>query len=152
MRKHGGSRRGAGRPLKWTFDDMFAVGQACEVLWRRAAKAAFEARLSALPYSSEIRALHEGIRNIPIGQRRAWLKGDANEDHHGDIEALIHKRLSTPFDDITATFPHDAPRVVRVSATPFRGTRKNIIAEVALRFRLSGSVFDNLWQRYRRIE
>lgn len=152
MIKHGGARRGAGRPLKWTFDDIFTVGQACEAEWRRAAQDAVEVRLSALPKAAEIRSLQEASRNIPLEQRRAWLAGDAFDDHHHDIEALLHARAKTSFDDDTATFERTAPRGVRVSAQPFRGSRKRIIAGAALRFQLSESQVDNLWQRYRRIE
>ena len=152
LNKHGGARRGAGRPVKWTFELVFTVGQTCEVEWRRAEKAAFDARLSALPNTPQIRALHEGFRKIPVEQRRAWRQGDAYEDHSGDIEALIHARVKTPFDEETARFERVAPRLVTVSSQPFRGTRGRIITEVALLAGLNESVVDNLWQKFRRIE
>jgi len=147
---HGGARTGAGRSQKWGTDDVLKVGQACEHKWSEASKAALASRLVAFPHADKIRTLHEGVQAIPVSQRKAWLAGDAYEDHVGDLEAWLHARAGTPFDNDYAAYQGAAPRVMTISAKPPRGTRQSIIREVAGESGLSESVVDNLWQKYRR--
>lgn len=152
MNKHGGARSGAGRPLRWNFDHVLTIGQACEVKWREASKRAGEARFAALANQDEIQALWKGVQDIPLPQRKAWLESEAYKDHSGDIESWLHERAGTPFDDVTANYEGKAPRVVTISTKPPRGTRQRIVGEVAMNTGLPESAVDNLWQAYRRFE
>jgi len=151
MKGHGGARSGSGRPRKWSFDDMLAIGHDCEKRWREACESARENRLSALPHAEKIRRLQETTQAIPLPQRQAWLASATHEEHTGDIEGWLHDRAKTPFDDDTGNYKGRPRRGVRVSTRPPRGTRMRIIEEVALERRLSASSVDNLWQAYRRL-
>lgn len=131
---------------------MLTIGQACEVKWRQATDQALDSRLASLPYADEIQALWKGMDTIPVSQRKAWLESDAYEDYSADIEAFLHARAGTPFDEELAKYEGKAPRVVTVSKKPPKGTRRRIIGEVAAQYGLAESVVDNLWQAYRRLE
>lgn len=157
---HGGARRGAGRPPKWSFDDVLTIGQACEVKWREASKRAEEARFAALANQDKIQALGEGVQAIPVPERKTWLASPEYEDHSGEIESLLHKRAGNHviggFEAEEETYGGDyeggAPRVMHISTRPPRGTRKQIIAEISAQFGLPESTLDNLWQEYRRFK
>lgn len=149
MSTHGGARPGSGRPRKWSFTHVLAIGQACEEKWRDASTEAFEARLAALPYAGKIQALWDRAQAIPVPQRKAWPK---REDHSGDLESWLHAAAGTPFDYDKGKFGGDVPRRVALSAKPPKGTRTRIIDEVATQNNLSTTTVDNLWQAYRRFE
>lgn len=149
---HGGARIGAGRPIKYDFWKMCEIGQACEALWRKESNLAVKARLSELPHADRITALQEDAQMIPVARRKAWMRSEAYEDHSGDIEAFLHDREGTYFNDETGDYEGDAPRVVTVSTKPPKGTRVRIIGEVATKTSLSKTAVDNLWQAYRRFE
>lgn len=151
MSKRGGSRKGAGRPPKWTAEDVIRVGSACEDLMRLAQKNAVAARLSARPDIASISARHLEVNYIPVEQRAHWIESEAYEDHCGDIEAFLHRQAKTPFDDNEGNFSGPAPRTVSVPKKPPRGTRKNIIIEVAASSHLSPVQVANLWQEFRRL-
>ena len=150
LHQHGGARAGAGRPYKYDFEEMVNVGYACEKLWREASEAAGEARLASMKHADDIRARHEEVGHIPVHERKAWLESEACQEHRGDIEAMIHKRVGTPFDDDSAEFECAAPREASASNKPPRGTRKRIIEVVATESGLSRNAVDNLWQAFRR--
>lgn len=158
MNRHGGSRRGSGRPRKWTFDDILTIGGACEVKWRSACQAAFEARLRSLPHAKEIRELHDAIDNIPLAERKAWLQSEEFEDHSDDVAALLHKRAGNELvggvevegETYGGDYEGKAPRIISISRKPKRGTRQRIIAEVAIDFAIGESAVKNLWGAYRR--
>lgn len=152
MNKHGGTRSGAGRPLKWNFYDVLTIGQACESKWREASNEALKARRAALAHADLIQSLQNGVQTIPVPQRKAWLESEAYAEHRADLEAWLHARAGTPFDDETANYAGDAPRRVTVSTKPPRGTRQRIICQVAKENELTESAVDNLWQLYRRFE
>lgn len=152
MSGHGGRRAGSGRPRKWSFFEVLNIGQACEVKWREASKGALSARYDALPRAAEITALYDGARAIPVEKRAQWVKSDAFEDHVLDLESHLHAQSETPFDYESGTYMGAAPRLVRLSTKPFKGTRERIIQEVASANGLSPSQVDNLWQAYRRLE
>lgn len=152
MNSHGGARDGAGRPRKRQFEDVLRVGQICESKWHAASKDALNRRFKALPYQEDIRSLHEGVNTLSVAQRKAFLASESYEDHRGDVEALLHARAGTAFNKIDATFVTQAPRGVRLSSKPPRGTRRQIIGEIAKQTGLSESTVDNLWQEYRRFE
>lgn len=147
MNKHGGARPGSGRPLKWHFDHVLTIGQACEVEWRKAVAAAFEAeQVRLFRTESDIQSLWDAAQRVSVGQRRQWYEGDEGETHRADIETELHALNGTPDN------PDPPPRITRIKARPPRGTRRRIIAEIAEQFGLSESAVDNLWQAYRRFE
>ena len=152
LHQHGGSRAGAGRPEKYDLEVKIEIGYACEKLWLEASQAAGEARLTSMKNADDIRARHEEVSHIPVHERKAWLNSEAYHDHRDDIEAMLHERAGTPFDDISAKFERDAPRVVTISTKPPRGTRKRIIEIVATESGLSDNAVDNLWQAFRRVK
>ncbi len=151
MSGRGGSRKGAGRPLKWTSEDVIQIGSACEELMRSARRHAVDARLGALPDAASISARHAEVNHIPVEQRAHWLASEAYEDHNGDIEAFLHRQAKTFFDEDEGVFYAPAPRIVSVSGKAPRGTRKNIIAEVASSYNLTPAQVANLWQEFRRL-
>lgn len=151
MNGHGGSRPGAGRKLKWTFEQIIAVGHACESRWHAAETAAWKSRLEALPHAREVAQLQNKVNAIPLKERSAWAKSHKAEDHAGDIEGWLHKRAGNALDEETGTFSEPAPRLITLSKQPSRGTRTRIIAEVASQLQLPPTTVDNLWQAYRRI-
>lgn len=151
MKRHGGARVGAGRPCKWSFEDVLNIGHACERRWHAASEMARDHRLAALPHAEKIAALQRRARDVPVRERKEWLRAEY-ADHSGDIEAWLHARAGTAFNEETLEFEGPAQRGVTVSTKPFRGTRQRIIAEVALETGVSESAVDNLWQAYRRLQ
>ena len=148
----GGKRAGAGRPPTREWLEGFAIGQACEVLWRSAEQDAGDERLRKLPHADEVHALQAAANAIPVEQRRAWVASDHHDDHVGDLECWLHRRAGTQFDEERGMFVAKAPRGVEVSKKPPRGTRQRIIAEVASRYGISEHTTNRLWKAYRRFE
>lgn len=147
MMHHGGARRGAGRPRKWSFADVLTVGQACEVAWRDAVANALEAeKVRLFRTESDIQSLWDAAQRVPVGRRRQWYDGDEGETHRADIETELHALNGIPDN------PDPPPRITRIMARPQRGTRRRIIVEIAKQFGLPESAVDNLWQAYRRFE
>lgn len=143
MSRHGGARRGAGRPRKWHLDDVLRIGQACECKWREAVNVAFDVEQEKLfRVNSDIADLWNAAQSVPISKRKAWLRSEAYDLHRDDIE--------TELAAMNGTSP--SPRIVSIKAKPPRGTRKQIIKEVASQSNFAESVVDNLWQAYRRLE
>lgn len=149
MSLHGGARRGSGRPRKWLLKDVLKIGQACQEMWEKASQQAVKTRIAA-KRKHEINSLYDSAKKIRVPERKAWLESEAFEEYRGDLEGWFHKEAGTPFNYETGEYERDAPRHIFVSNKPFRGTRKRIIAENAVRFDLSESEVDNLWQSYRR--
>lgn len=145
MSGHGGARRGAGRPRKWSIDDVVRVGQACEELWRDASEKTETAELDRLhSEASDLNVLWAKAGNVPVSERSNWLVSEEADLHRLDIETELHA--------LHGTSEEAGPPVcvVRIRTQPPRGTRKQIIATVAKQFGERESTVDNLWQRYRR--
>ena len=151
--QHGGARAGAGRPPKYDFEEIVDIGYACEKLWQEASQAAATARYASLKNASEIQLLRDSAPHNDLDKRKSWFESEKYWDvYKGDLEALLHERAGTPFDDDSAEFESDAPRVVTISTKPPRGTRKRIIETVATESGLSKNAVDNLWQAFRRVK
>ena len=151
--QHGGARAGAGRPRKYDLEEIVDIGYACEKLWCEASDAAVTARYASLKNASEIQLLRDGAPHNDLDKRKTWFESERYWDvYKGDLEALLHERAGTPFDDISAEFESDAPRIVTISTKPPRGTRKRIIETVATESGLSENTVDNLWQAFRRFK
>ena len=144
---HGGARRGAGRPPKWSFNDVLTVGQACEVAWGAAVANAFEAaEVKVFRSDSDIQSLWDGAQRVPVGQREQWYCSDAGKTHQADIKTELEWQNGTPDN------PDPPTRGIRIEAKAPRGTRKRIIAECAKQYGLPDSAVDALWQEYRRFK
>lgn len=149
----GGRRPGAGRPRKRPWTTEFEIGQACEVLWREETQKQLEYRLNRLlTAETSIQTLWDSVNAIPVSQRRAWLASDAYEDHRGDIDAWLHKRAGTQFDERTGRYSKEADRRIRLADRPAKGTRGRIIVEIAERYGVSTDTTNRLWKAYRRFE
>ena len=153
LHQHGGARAGAGRPRKYDLEEIVDIGYACEKLWCEASDAAATARYTSLKNASQIKLLRDGAPHNDLDKRKTWFESETYWDaYKGDLEALLHDRAGTPFDDDSAKFESDAPRVVIISTKPPRGTRKRIIETVATESGLSNNAVDNLWQAFRRVK
>lgn len=147
MTGHGGSRKGAGRPRKWLFDDVLSVGVACEALWNDAQNDALQAGKDRLfREKSDIQALWDSVNAVPVPRRRAWLASESYARLHADMEIELH------YLNGTEDSGQPAPRMVNISTKPPRGTRARILQQVGEKFGLPKVAVDNLWQEYRRIE
>ena len=144
---HGGKRAGAGRKPKWSFDDVLAVGQMCEAHWRAAEVAEFE-KNNATMFSeqSDITSHQVSAGEVPIPDRHAWLKSESGERHHDDMEV----ELECLNEQLSGALTQN--RVFSISKKPPRGTRKQVLEEVATKFCITVKQADNLWQAYRRFE
>ena len=144
---HGGKRAGAGRKLKWSFDDVLAVGQMCEARWRAAEVVEFEKnKATRLSEQSDIASLHVSSGEVLIPDRRTWLKSESGERHRDDMEV----ELECLNEQLSGALTQN--RVFSISKKPPRGTRKKVLEEVAAKFCITVKQADNLWQAYRRFE
>lgn len=140
---HGGKRRGAGRPHKWSFWFIVEVGQACENLNRKAIEESLKQQKNDLfRQQTELEWLWARINKIPICKRSQFLAGEALEVHSKDIEAEVN--LISSGKKLT--------RIVQFRTKAPRGTRKDILKKIADQFDLTTTQVDNLWQQYRRLE
>jgi hypothetical protein len=136
---HGGKRKGSGRKRKWSFQDVLHVGQACETRWRHEVKRTLNANLENFLEDTELPELWKQAELVPVDQRKDWLE---NEEGGG---AHVHDVASE-----VEEFPDGC--IISVSEQPPRGTRTQIIQEVAHALGLTTVQVDNLWQEYRRFE
>ena len=142
---HGGKRKGAGRPRKWGLLFVIKVGQACEKLHREAVSLSVNRQKADLTsQQTELEYLWGLVNKIPTNNRSAFLDDEAFDIHKEDIDAELEMLASTDGPAI--------PRIFQLRAKASRGTRKNILSQVAKHFGLSTKQVDNLWQAYRRFE
>ncbi len=120
-------------------------------MWRQAAASALEERKRQF-FEGGISRLWAEANAIPIADRRGWRESDAYQEHRGDLESFLHQRAGTTFDDDAGEYLGPAPRLVRFSNKPWKGTRPKIIAAIAERFGVPESRVDRLWKEYRRFE
>lgn len=147
MSGHGGSRKGAGRPRKWLFDDMLSVGLACENMWHIAQNDAQQTGQERLfREDSDIQALWDSAKAVPVPRRKEWLASEAYETLRADMETELNALNGTPERE------EAAPRLVQISTKPPRGTRSRILQQAGERFALPKATVDNLWQEYRRFQ
>ena len=152
MSSHGGARRGAGRPIKWSISEVIKIGQACEAKWRGASESALQERLAARPYADRYIKLTKRANSRPVAERAAWLESKVYGEYVGDLEDWLHKMAEQKFDYDTGEYDGIAPRIIELSIKPPRGTRKRIVSEVAEEFQMPEKAVDNIWQEYRRFE
>lgn len=144
MNGHGGKRKGAGRPRKWSFDDVLRIGQACENRYREAKKLVLDkAKQEFFAEKSDLNQAWRDVNRVPINLRSAWHRTPDAESHAFDVEVEVGSLDS-------GNSPPS--RIVTLSTRPPKGTRKRIIKEVAVLYGLTCNQVDNLWQAYRRFE
>ena len=166
MNGHGGKRKGAGRPRKWSFDDVLRVGQACEVQWRKAQAVAYDAARDELfRERTELSTVWKQAKQVPAQDRGVWRTSEAGQQHSADVDTELESLQTYHVGKPSAAIASDEgerdavigaaevpTRLVEIPNKPRRGTRRKIIADVAERTGLSPSQVDNLWQAYRRFE
>lgn len=142
---HGGKRRGAGRPSKWDFLFIVEVGQACEKLNRKAIEESWERQKHDLfSQQTEIDWHWAKIKKVPPRERRQFLESEAFEFHSQDIDEELKMLAGKKGGEVN--------RVVQLKAKAPRGTRKDILEQIAQTFGLTTRQVDNMWQAYRRFE
>lgn len=166
MSGHGGNRPGAGRPRKWSFDDVLRVGQACEARWRKAQTDAYEAaRQELFSERTELIEVWKKANQIPVQKRGEWRSSSTGQQHSADIEIELEGLHTCDAEKPNPAVAGDAEesdgvadtsetpmRLVKISNKPSKGARTQIITEVAARIGLTPLQVDNLWQAYRRFE
>lgn len=139
MSAHGGTRKGAGRPLKWDIFDVCDVGQACENKLKLEHKVIADAKNEELYVrTSEFQYFWEFARIVPVSWRAKWLRSRGGQTHLSDIEA-------------ERSFLEREAKSIKFRTLP-PGTRRRIIQDVAAQKGLPTKTVDNLWQAYRRFE
>ena len=159
--QHGGRRAGAGRKLKFDLFFMLKVGAACE---ERLLEARNSVKANSRHYLfnevSDLQSLWNKSDQIPVSKRPAWLESDAFEDHQADIEeerSLIRSEVAI-VSRKTQRAAKNAPigsekGVDQPTKKPVpRGTRRRILREIAVIYKLTENQVDNLWQQKRRFE
>jgi hypothetical protein len=146
---HGGKRAGAGRPRKWSFENVLEIGLACEVRFKATVHANYEERKNALMSNdvTELADLFQKAQSIPIGHRQKWL-----QDENGGAQHVsdVCEELTTL--NSTIARADQTNRIFQVVGKTPKGTRSSIIKIVAEEYGLKTKQVDNLWQRYRRFE
>ena len=142
---HGGKRRGAGRPQKWDFLFVVKIGQACEKLNRKAIEVSLDQQKNdLLRQKTELELLWAKIKKIPPLERRQFLESEAFKVHSHDIGEELKMLADKKGGEVN--------RVVQLKAKAPRGTRKDILEQIAQTFGLTTKQVDNMWQAYRRFE
>jgi len=144
---HGGKRRGAGRKPNLTFYQEVKIGQTCERLLASAALRAINRRKRNLfERQTELSYHWKRVNNLTLEKRKELANSDLLQFHRENIEAEL--KLLKPVD----AMDQEAPRLLRISKRPPKGTRDKVIARAARIFKLKPSQVDNIWQKYRRFE
>lgn len=140
---HGGKRIGAGRPRKWDFWFVVKVGQACEMLNRKAIEESLiQQKNDLFTQQTELEWLWAKTNEVPLSRRRQFLESEELEVHSQDIDAELNLISSG----------EQPARIVQFRTKALRGTRKDILIKIADQFDLNTTQVDNLWQQYRRLE
>ena len=142
---HGGKRRGAGRPHKWSFWFIVEVGQACETLNREAVERSLKRQKDDLiKQQTDLEQLFSKVNKCPPGERRQFLNSEEFEAHSHDIIEELKTLAGKKGGEVN--------RVIQLKAKAPRGTRTKILQQVAKTFGLTTKQVDNMWQAYRRFE
>tara|TARA_B110000003_G_C16614532_1_gene520814 strand:+ start:1313 stop:1807 length:495 start_codon:yes stop_codon:yes gene_type:complete len=145
--KHGGKRKGAGAPTKFSFELKIKVGQACEQMWRIAINDHLEAQKTILfEQDSDLRALWRNAENVPLNERPEWLKSEEFSDYEADFK-VENKELAKLINKNSQEL-----RKIDFRKKPPRGTRKKILNAVAKSHNLRESQVNNIWKYYRNFE
>jgi hypothetical protein len=148
-RNHGGKRKGAGRPRKWSFEDVLKIGQECEVRFKAILRADYEAKKKTLISNAvvELKTHHDEVQSIPLEDRQEWLKDEASRSQYMlDVGEEIESINSM------AGITEPTNRIFQIVGKAPKGTRSSIIKAIAEEYGLKTKQVDNLWQQYRRFE
>ena len=148
-RNHGGKRAGAGRPRKWSFDDILKIGQACEVRFKAAVQSDYKNKKDALISNDviELTEHYNRVQSIPLEDRQEWLQDEASRSQYMlDLGEEIESINSM------AGIAEPTNRIFQIVGKAPKGTRSRIIKAIAEEYDLKTKQVDNLWQQYRRFE
>ena len=143
---HGGKRKGAGRKPNLTLHQEIVLGQTCERLLARAALRAFNRRKRDLfEHQTELSYHWQSVNKLTLDKRDELIKTELLKYYEDNIEAEL--KLFQPY----KAMDQKAPRLLRISERPPKGTRGKVIARASKIFKLKPSQIDNIWQKYRRL-
>ena len=148
-RNHGGKRKGAGRPRKWSFEDILHIGQECEKHFRAAVRADSESKKNALISNDvvELKEYHNWVQSILSENRQEFLKDEESRSKYMlDVSEEIESINSM------AGIAEPTNRIFQIVGKAPKGTRSRIIKTIAEEYGLKTKQVDNLWQQYRRFE
>ena len=143
---HGGKRKGVGRKPNLTLHQEIVIGQTCERLLASAALRAFNRRKRDLfEHQTELSYHWQSVNKLTLDKRDELIKTELLKYYEDNIEAEL--KLFQPYKAIH----QKAPRLLRISERPPKGTRGKVIARASKIFKLKLSQIDNIWQKYRRL-
>jgi len=143
---HGGKRKGAGRKPILTPHQEIVIGQTCERLLESAALRAFNRRKRDLFENQTELSYHwKSVNKLTLDRRGELVKTELLQYYEDNIEAEF--KLFQPY----KAMDQKAPRLLRISKRPPKGTRGKVIARASKIFKLKPSQIDNIWQKYRRL-
>ena len=143
---HGGKRKGAGRKPILTLHQEIVIGQTCERLLESAALRAFNRRKRDLFENQTELSYHwKSVNKLTLDRRGELVKTELLQYYEDNIEAEL--KLFQPY----KAMDQKAPRLLRISKRPPKGTRGKVIAGASKIFKLKPSQIDNIWQKYRRL-
>ena len=143
---HGGKRKGAGRKPNLTLHQEIVIGQTCERLLESAALRAFNRRKRDLfEHQTELSFHWKSVNKLTLDRRGELIKTELLQFYEDNIEAEL--KLFQPY----KSMDQKAPRLLRISKRPPKGTRGKVIARASKIFKLKPSQIDNIWQKYRRL-
>ena len=143
---HGGKRKGAGRKPNLTLCQEIVIGQTCERLLESAALRAFNRRKRDLFENQTELSYHwKSVNKLTLDRRGELIKTELLQYYEDNIEAEF--KLFQPY----KAMDQKAPRLLRISKRPPKGTRGKVIARASKIFKLKPSQVDNIWQKYRRL-
>ena len=143
---HGGKRKGAGRKPNLTLHQEIVIGQTCERLLESAALRAFNRRKRDLFENQTELSYHwKSVNKLTLDRRGELIKTELLQFYEDNIEAEL--KLFQPY----KAMDQKAPRLLRISKRPPKGSRGKVIARASKIFKLKTSQIDNIWQKYRRL-
>lgn len=160
--KHGGARRGAGRPPKLTDEQRLWIGADCEGAFRAATQVRMKRATEDLfEFRSEFKEVIRQVNQTPLAGRRAFLRGDDFKWHESEVRmelAQILENLPVGWDIGESDDPNDPMgRWLRLRSIKPQGVRDGIIAAVAadwskrVGFKIPESTVSKCWDWVRSI-
>ncbi len=128
--KRGGKRTGAGRPpgsignRKLTAEERICIGAAVEKRLYEADLQTFDAAVEKLPRREEIKQLYQEVKDVPVEDRRVWLRSQRRRDYIDDINATM--RLARKEAGLSG-----AGRVWEITQHRSQGGKQKIYEEIA---------------------
>lgn len=143
MSGHGGARKGSGRPIKWTREEINRVGIACDEREAEELAALSKAERDARQWTENgINEVWKKALSIPVAERKQWLESEEGDAHFFDYDIELRYLHNTPDDAEPPSFSIYAKKLPK-------GAKERIIAELAPKLGRSEREVAALWQKYR---